>query len=142
MSPGKASSRAVSELGYRVLVVGDACSLATPEAHAALIGSLGLLAQVVITIIIIIAAAAAELIAALDSWTAGTPCMAVVAKGRIWAVRDGCGRSSMVSTLAAPPRGCPRCPRRSSPRSGHPATSADSASSPEPAPAFRINQVG
>ena len=43
------TARAASDLGYRVLVVSDACSAATPEAHAASIESLGLLAEITTT---------------------------------------------------------------------------------------------
>jgi biuret amidohydrolase len=41
--------RGASDLGYRVLVISDACSAATPEAHAASLESLGLLAEIVTT---------------------------------------------------------------------------------------------
>jgi nicotinamidase-related amidase len=40
------TARAASDLGYRVLVVSDACSAATPEAHSASLESLGLLAEI------------------------------------------------------------------------------------------------
>jgi nicotinamidase-related amidase len=43
------TARVASDLGYRVLVVGDACSAATPEAHAASLESLGLLAEITTT---------------------------------------------------------------------------------------------
>ena len=43
------TTRAASDLGYRVLVVSDACSAATPEAHAASLESLGLLAEITTT---------------------------------------------------------------------------------------------
>jgi nicotinamidase-related amidase len=43
------TARAASDLGYRVLVVSDACSAATPEAHAASVESLGLLAEITTT---------------------------------------------------------------------------------------------
>jgi biuret amidohydrolase len=43
------TARAASDLGYRVLVVGDACSAATPEAHTASLASLGLLAEITTT---------------------------------------------------------------------------------------------
>jgi nicotinamidase-related amidase len=55
------TARAASDLGYRVLVVSDACSAATPEAHTASLASLGLLAEITTT---------DELIAALSSQTA------------------------------------------------------------------------
>ena len=42
----ESTARAASDLGYRVLVVSDACSAATPEAHAASLESLGLLAEI------------------------------------------------------------------------------------------------
>jgi biuret amidohydrolase len=57
------TARVASDLGYRVLVVEDACSAATPTAHQASIESLGLLAE--ITTI-------AELTAALSA-TASAP---------------------------------------------------------------------
>jgi biuret amidohydrolase len=41
--------RGASDLGYRVLVISDACSAATPEAHAASLESLGLLAEITTT---------------------------------------------------------------------------------------------
>jgi nicotinamidase-related amidase len=40
------TARVASDLGYRVLVVSDACSAATPDAHAASLESLGLLAEI------------------------------------------------------------------------------------------------
>ena len=40
------TARVASDLGYRVLVISDACSAATPEAHAASLESLGLLAEI------------------------------------------------------------------------------------------------
>ena len=40
------TARVASDLGYRVVVVEDACSAATLEAHAASIASLGLLAEI------------------------------------------------------------------------------------------------
>jgi nicotinamidase-related amidase len=40
------TARQASDLGYRVVVVEDACSAATPEAHQASIESLGLLAEI------------------------------------------------------------------------------------------------
>jgi biuret amidohydrolase len=43
------TARVASDLGYRVLVVSDACSAATPEAHAASLESLGLLAEITTT---------------------------------------------------------------------------------------------
>src|SRR6476469_1960467 len=43
------TARAASDLGYRVLVVSDACSAATPEAHNAALESLGLLAEITST---------------------------------------------------------------------------------------------
>ena len=43
------TARAASDLGYRVLVVSDACSAATPEAHTASLESLGLLAEITTT---------------------------------------------------------------------------------------------
>ncbi len=43
------TTRAASDLGYRVLVISDACSAATPEAHAASLESLGLLAEITTT---------------------------------------------------------------------------------------------
>ena len=43
------TARAASDLGYRVLVISDACSAATPEAHAASLESLGLLAEITTT---------------------------------------------------------------------------------------------
>ncbi|RZL81807.1 MAG: cysteine hydrolase [Rhodococcus sp. (in: high G+C Gram-positive bacteria)] len=39
------TARVASDLGYRVVIVEDACSAATPEAHEASINSLGLLAE-------------------------------------------------------------------------------------------------
>lgn len=42
----ESSARAASDHGYNVAVVEDACSAATPEAHAASIQSLGLLASI------------------------------------------------------------------------------------------------
>ncbi|MGF0313267.1 cysteine hydrolase family protein [Rhodococcus sp. IEGM1428] len=41
------TARNASDLGYRVVVVDDACSAATPESHSASIESLGLLAEIV-----------------------------------------------------------------------------------------------
>jgi biuret amidohydrolase len=43
------TARGASDLGYRVLVVSDACSAATPEAHAASVESMGLLAEITTT---------------------------------------------------------------------------------------------
>ena len=43
------TARVASDLGYRVLVISDACSAATPEAHAASLESLGLLAEITTT---------------------------------------------------------------------------------------------
>ena len=43
------TARVASDLGYHVLVVSDACSAATPEAHAASLESLGLLAEITTT---------------------------------------------------------------------------------------------
>ena len=43
------TARAASDLGYRVLVISDACSAATPDAHAASLESLGLLAEITTT---------------------------------------------------------------------------------------------
>ena len=43
------TARVASDLGYRVLIVSDACSAATPEAHAASLESLGLLAEITTT---------------------------------------------------------------------------------------------
>ncbi|MFC9555650.1 cysteine hydrolase family protein [Rhodococcus sp. NPDC056960] len=40
------TARVASDLGYRVVIVEDACSAATPEAHRASIDSLGLLAEI------------------------------------------------------------------------------------------------
>lgn len=42
----ESSARAASDHGFHVAIVEDACSAATPEAHAASIGSLGLLASI------------------------------------------------------------------------------------------------
>ncbi|MBV1777686.1 cysteine hydrolase [Paeniglutamicibacter sp. ABSL32-1] len=42
----ESTARAASDHGYRVVVVEDACSAATPEAHAASIESLGLLTSI------------------------------------------------------------------------------------------------
>jgi nicotinamidase-related amidase len=58
------TARAASDLGYRVVIVSDACSAATPEAHAASLESLGLLAEIVTT---------EDLIAALASQPADAP---------------------------------------------------------------------
>jgi biuret amidohydrolase len=41
------TARVASDLGYRTVVVSDACSAATPAAHAASLESLGLLAEIV-----------------------------------------------------------------------------------------------
>lgn len=41
------TARAASDLGYRTVVVSDACSAGSPEAHEASLGSLGLLAEIV-----------------------------------------------------------------------------------------------
>lgn len=40
------TARQASDLGYRTIVVTDACSTVTPDAHEASIGSLGLLAEI------------------------------------------------------------------------------------------------
>lgn len=40
------TARAAGDLGYRTVVVTDACSAAAPEVHEASIGSLGLLAEI------------------------------------------------------------------------------------------------
>ncbi|EMY35060.1 isochorismatase hydrolase [Arthrobacter crystallopoietes BAB-32] len=45
----ESSARAASDLGYRVVIVEDACSTATPEAHEASINSLGLLADITVS---------------------------------------------------------------------------------------------
>jgi nicotinamidase-related amidase len=58
------TARAASDLGYRVLIVSDACSAATPEAHTASLESLGLLAEITTT---------DDLIAALASQPATSP---------------------------------------------------------------------
>jgi biuret amidohydrolase len=49
------TARAASDLGYRVLVVSDACSAATPEAHVASLASLGLLTEITTTDELIVA---------------------------------------------------------------------------------------
>ena len=59
----ESTARQASDLGYRVVVVEDACSAATLEAHQASIASLGLLAEI---------ATAADVTAALTA-TASTP---------------------------------------------------------------------
>jgi biuret amidohydrolase len=41
------TARVASDLGYRTVVVSDACSAATPAAHAASLESLGLLAEII-----------------------------------------------------------------------------------------------
>ena len=41
------TARVASDLGYRTVVVADACSAAPPAAHAASLESLGLLAEIV-----------------------------------------------------------------------------------------------
>ncbi|WP_433634894.1 cysteine hydrolase family protein [Nocardia sp. CA-120079] len=41
------TARVASDLGYRVVVVDDACAAASPDAHAASLASLGLLAEIV-----------------------------------------------------------------------------------------------
>ncbi|QJY47457.1 cysteine hydrolase family protein [Pseudonocardia broussonetiae] len=43
------TARVASDLGYRTVVVSDACSAGSPEAHEASLASLGLLAEVVST---------------------------------------------------------------------------------------------
>jgi nicotinamidase-related amidase len=43
------TARVASDLGYRTVVVSDACSAGSPEAHAASLQSLGLLAEIVTT---------------------------------------------------------------------------------------------
>jgi nicotinamidase-related amidase len=43
------TARAASDLGYRVLIVSDACSAATAEAHASSVESLSLLADITTT---------------------------------------------------------------------------------------------
>lgn len=43
------TARNASDLGYRTVVVSDACSAASSEAHEASLGSLGLLAEIVTT---------------------------------------------------------------------------------------------
>ena len=40
------TARAASDLGYRMVVVSDACSAATEAAHSASVESLGLLAEI------------------------------------------------------------------------------------------------
>jgi nicotinamidase-related amidase len=40
------TARGASDLGYRTIIVADACSAATPEAHDASIASLGLLGEI------------------------------------------------------------------------------------------------
>jgi len=40
------TARVASDLGYRVIVVDDACAAASPDIHAAALGSLGLLAEI------------------------------------------------------------------------------------------------
>ena len=52
------TARVASDLGYRTVVVADACSAASPDAHAASLASLGLLAEIVET---------GDLLAALDT---------------------------------------------------------------------------
>ncbi len=58
------TARVASDLGYQVLVVSDACSAATPQAHAASLESLGLLAEITTT---------DDLIAALATEAADAP---------------------------------------------------------------------
>lgn len=41
------TARAASDLGYRVMIVDDACAAASPEIHAASLGSLRLFAEIV-----------------------------------------------------------------------------------------------
>lgn len=43
------TARGLSDAGYRVLIVEDACSAATPEAHQASIASMGLIGEIVDT---------------------------------------------------------------------------------------------
>ena len=43
------TARGASDLGYRTVVVADACSAGSPEAHAASLESLGLLAEIATT---------------------------------------------------------------------------------------------
>ncbi len=57
------TARVAGDLGYRVIIVADACSAATPEAHEASINSLGLLAEI---------ATVEEIEAALSSAVGGT----------------------------------------------------------------------
>jgi nicotinamidase-related amidase len=57
------TARGASDLGYRTIVVENACSAATPEAHQASIASLGLLAEI---------ATSAEVAAALQATEAAT----------------------------------------------------------------------
>jgi nicotinamidase-related amidase len=42
-------ARAASDLGFRTVVVADACSAGSPEAHSASLESLGLLAEITTT---------------------------------------------------------------------------------------------
>ncbi|MBC2641945.1 MULTISPECIES: cysteine hydrolase family protein [unclassified Rhodococcus (in: high G+C Gram-positive bacteria)] len=58
------TARVASDLGYRVVIVEDACSAATPEAHRASIDSLGLLAEITTV---------DEVRTALNNAVAGTP---------------------------------------------------------------------
>jgi biuret amidohydrolase len=60
----ESTARQATDLGYRVVVVEDACSAATPEAHQASIGSLGLLAEI---------ATAADITAALSGTRQSAP---------------------------------------------------------------------
>ncbi|MFC5948985.1 cysteine hydrolase family protein [Pseudonocardia lutea] len=43
------TARGASDLGYRTIIVADACSAGSPEAHAASLESLGLLAEITTT---------------------------------------------------------------------------------------------
>jgi nicotinamidase-related amidase len=43
----ESTARAATDLGYRTVIVEDACSAATPEAHAATIASMALLGEIV-----------------------------------------------------------------------------------------------
>jgi nicotinamidase-related amidase len=59
----ESTARSAGDLGYRTIVVSDACSAAAPEVHEASLASLGMLGEV-ITAADVLAALKAEVSAA------------------------------------------------------------------------------
>lgn len=59
----ESTARTAGDLGYRTIVVSDACSAATPEVHEASLASLGMLGEVVTAVDVLAALKASEVAA-------------------------------------------------------------------------------